>query len=186
MILGAVNSSVLSLKSPWTGAGGTTDPRRLAAPHKLTGREAQLLLKSGLLPCRASSYDAYTGSLGSPVTLRWRKYLAALQYPRVLSTSRMIGIPKPRANLSLMVREWSSCLGASKELVGVAMRIGTVLELLLVACAGAAVGDSVIEEDVAAMGDPEVVLVERVDEAEGMEVEDAVAARPPDNANIGE
>jgi hypothetical protein len=66
------------------------------------------------------------------------------------------------------------------------MRIGTVLEPLLVACAGAAVGDSVIEEDVAAVGDPEVLLVERVDEAEGMEVEDAVAARPPDNANIGE
>jgi hypothetical protein len=109
----------------------------------------------------------------------------ARQYPRVLRTIKIIGIPKPKANLSLMVICLSSSLGASKELVGVAMRIGTVFELLLVVWAGIAIGASVTEEVGAALvEDAALVLVENVDDA-GLE-EDAAAARPPDSANTGE
>jgi hypothetical protein len=118
--------------------------------------------------------------------LRWRKYFVARQYPKVLRTIKIIGIPKPRANLSLMVICLSSSLGASKELVGVAIRIGTVFELPLVVCTGIAVGASVVEEVGAALVEAAArVLVEKVDDAAELEV-DAAGARPPDNANTGE
>lgn len=100
----------------------------------------------------------------------------------------MIGIPNPKANLSLMVISLSSSLGASKELVGVAMRIGTVLELLLVVCAGTAAGALVKEEVAAALvaAVDEIVLLASVDDSAADAEDDAAALRPPDSINTVE
>lgn len=100
----------------------------------------------------------------------------------------MIGIPNPKANLSLMVICLSSSLGASKELVGVAMRIGTVLELLLVVCAGTVAGALVTEEVAAALvvAIDEIVLVSSVDDSAADAEDDTAALRPPDSVNTEE
>lgn len=183
---------MLSLKSPCTGEG-ITDPRRLAAPHKLAGRELQLSLKFGFPPAW-TSYGPYTGSFGSPVNLRYKKYFAARQYPRVLKMMKMIGRPNPIANLSLTVRWLSSSLGASKELVGSGTRINTVFELLLADCAWTIVGASVGEDVGTGLVEDTVrVLVANVDES-AADVEDTAAdveetaapARPPETVKIEE
>jgi hypothetical protein len=97
---------------------------------------------------------------------------------------RAIGIPKAKAYLSLTVRWVSAFTGASNELVGVAFRIGTEVEVLLPVWAGAAIDVvlavgaapmSVVEELVL----PCVLVGDEDDEDEEDEDEEELPEAPP-------